>query len=82
MPLFMKKQHVIEAVQIKDDNYEELLDFCGDKIKFHKLVGTMIETRNGKIDVKKGDWLIRDIDGDIEYMNQIEFDRIYEQVYY
>jgi len=64
MAQYRKKPVVIEAIQLVDENLVQLLEFCGDKIKSHPMIGVVIETLEGDMLASKGDYIIKGVKGE------------------
>ena len=68
---FRKKPVVIEAVQLSADNLTEVRDFLGGEanrnigfsINYLKIV-VSINTLEGTVSARKGDWIIRGVKGE------------------
>lgn len=81
MAKFKKKPVYFEAIQLSDANIDEAIEFCGDKIKSHPLIGVVIETIEGDMLVNKFDFIIKDIHGDLyPPCNPDIFEKTYEKV--
>lgn len=85
MPKFKKKPVVIEAVQLRWDNWGEMCDFIegqgfmgkhldGDRIglEIHTLEGTMLG--------EQGDWIIKGVKGEFYPCKPDIFEATYEEV--
>ena len=59
MAKYRKKPVEIEAVQLTEETIDEVMEFCGDKIKSHPLTGVVIETLEGNMLASKGDYIIK-----------------------
>jgi len=77
---FRKKPVVIEAIQLIEENIPAILEFCGDKIKSHFLIGIVIETLEGDMLADKGDWIIKGVKGEFYPCKPDIFAMTYEQV--
>jgi len=77
---FRKKPVVIEAIQLIEENIPDILEFCGDKIKSHFLIGIVIETLEGDMLADKGDWIIKGVKGEFYPCKPDIFAMTYEQV--
>lgn len=62
--MFRKKPVVIEAMQVTLSNIDECIAFCEGKLKSHPMVGCVIETLEGNMDVKLDDWIIKGVKGE------------------
>ena len=79
MGKYRKKPVVIEAIQLTEENIDAIMIFCGDKIKSHPLTGIVIETVEGGMLAKKGDYILKNDKG-LCPMREDLFKQIYEQV--
>jgi hypothetical protein len=62
---FRKKPVVVDAVQWRGDNYEEIVAFVGAKIRSNPLRRqVVIQTLEGDHVASAGDWIIRGISGE------------------
>lgn len=66
MPFFRKKPVVIEAIQYTGDNLAAAKAFLGDEGKRSWAVGAyfFIDTREGRLNVSVGDWIIKGVAGE------------------
>jgi len=80
MAKFRKKPIVIEAIQLSVDNIDEIMDFCGNKVKSHPLTGIVIETLEGNMLASKGDYIIKGIKGEFYPCKPDIFEMTYEPV--
>lgn len=63
---YRKKPAVIEAKRWMGDNYQEIVDFCGDVMSPHTNGrDLLIYTPEGKMTCYMFDWIIRE--GDVHY---------------
>lgn len=90
---YRKKPIVIEAIQLKEDNIEELEKFC-DKISFDYieykylsdkeatklLKNVVIETLEGNITASIGDYIIKGVNGEFYPCKPDIFKKTYELV--
>lgn len=79
---FVKKPIVIEAVQWKIDNVEEVVALQNDASPVLTFSGdnVLIETREGTMMADPDDWIIRGIAGEIYPCKPEIFEATYEQV--
>lgn len=79
---FIKKPVKIHAIQWTGDNYEEIADFVGHFISPYSLDEGLvaIETLEGSICARKGDWIIRGINGEFYPCKPDIFEKTYEEV--
>lgn len=76
---FRKKPIVIEAVQFKGKNVEEIEKFTNGKaMGFPNYI--MIKTLKGDISGNKGDWIIKGVNGEFYPIKDYIFTEIYERV--
>jgi hypothetical protein len=80
MGYYRKKPVVIEAIQLVDENLVQLLEFCGDKIKSHPMIGVVIETLEGDMLASKGDYIIKGVKGEFYPCKPDIFEMTYESV--
>lgn len=79
---YIKKPVIIEAIQWKGNNEEELLDFFGE-FDNHKLEndGTItIGTLEGNHTTNKGDWIIKGVKGEFYPCKPDIFKKTYEKI--
>jgi hypothetical protein len=86
MAQFKKKQkEVVEAFQWEGQNSNEIIEFCDGKYgasdKCYILPGgnILIKTLYGDVTADKGDWLIKDENGDIYLCSPDFFEQTYEE---
>ena len=90
MPKFRKKPVVIEAVQLRWDNWSEMCEHAGvGKLEDGKPEGFMpgsekiglhIPTLEGLMVASEGDWVIRGVKGELYTCKADIFDATYERV--
>ena len=87
MPNFRKKPVVIQAVQLRRDNIEELEAFVIDSQRDVELVGfpngeprVTIKTLEGTMRADENDWIIRGVAGELYPCKPAIFDVTYEPV--
>lgn len=79
---FVKKPVKVRAVQWTGDNYEEIADFVGH-ISFPYSLdkdSVIISTLENNYYARKGDWIIRGIDGEFYLCDPDIFEKTYEEV--
>ena len=78
---FRKKPVVIDAVRWMTDNFHEVCDFAGDKIRAG-IDGRMlyVDTPEGSMAVSPFDWIIRGIAGEFYPCKPDIFENTYEKV--
>lgn len=79
---FVKKPVQVQAVQWTGDNYEEIVNFVGH-ISFPYSLdkgSVIIETLEGNHYARKGDWIIRGINGEFYPCKPDIFEKTYEEV--
>ncbi len=75
---YRKRPVVIEAVQFTGTNHEEVQRFDDSLVaKFHEVP---IQTLEGLMVAKKGDWIIRGVNGELYPCKPDIFDKTYEAV--
>lgn len=80
---FVKKPVKVQAVQWTGDNYEEVADFVG-YIRFPCCLdkdSMFITTLEGDHYARKGDWIIRGVNGEFYPCKPDIFEKTYEEVY-
>ena len=79
---FAKKPVKVQAVQWTGDNYEELADFVGHIRSVYHLNDEyiIINTPEGDHCLRKGDWIIQDVNGEFYPCKPDIFEQIYEEV--
>ena len=80
MAKYRKKPVVIEAIQATLDNVDELVKFCEGNLKSHPLAGVVIETLEGKMNVSKGDYVIKGVKGEFYPCKPDIFEMTYEPI--
>lgn len=79
---FVKKPVKVRAVQWTGDNYEEIADFVGH-ISFPYSLdkdSVIISTLENNYYARKGDWIIRGINGEFYLCEPDIFEKTYEEV--
>ncbi|CDL73666.1 hypothetical protein [Streptococcus pneumoniae] len=61
---YRKKPVVVEAVQWNGNNHKEVIDFAENKIWFDALGNIWIATLEGDMVAKKGDYIIKGVQGE------------------
>lgn len=81
MAFFVKKPVVIQAIKYTDvDSVFEIMDTFGSRGINNSDDGLYITTLEGVMKAKKGDWIIRGINGEIYPCKPDIFDKTYEPV--
>jgi hypothetical protein len=82
MGLYRKKPIVIEAIRFTGENRVEVNAFMGrETFKPEvKVIGFMIDTLEGVMEAKIGDWIIKGIQGEFYPCKSDIFDATYEVV--
>ena len=80
---FVKKPVKVQAVQWTGDNYEEIANFVGHNSFRHSFEkdSVIIETLEGNHYARKGDWIIRGINGEFYPCKPDIFEKTYEEVH-
>ena len=78
MAKFRKKPVMIEAIQWKGDNLEEIKDFMGYYEYAKK--NLIIHTLEGKMIAQVNDWIIRGVQGEYYPCKPDIFEKTYEPV--
>ena len=79
---YRKKPAVVEAVLWNGDNYKEVIDFAENKICFDALGNIWIATLEGDMLAKKGDYIIKGVQGEFYPCKPDIFAETYEEVEY
>ena len=79
---FVKKPVKVQAVQWTGDNYEEIANFVGHSSFRHSFEkdSVIIETLEGSHYARKGDWIIRGINGEFYPCKPDIFEKTYVEV--
>lgn len=81
MSQYRKKPVVIEAVQWRGNNYDEIFTFCtGGKASTHSDGTLRIYTLEGEMIGSKGDWIIKGVKGEFYPCKPDIFEQSYELV--
>ena len=79
---YRKKPVVVEAVQWNGNNYKEVIDFAENKIWFDALGNIWIATLEGDMVAKKGDYIIKGVQGEFYPCKPDIFEETYEELEY
>ena len=77
---FRKKAVVVEAVRLTPRNVALAIKFCGGKLKSHPMVGVVIETPEGNMIARRGDWIIKGVNGEFYPCKPDIFEKTYEAI--
>ena len=86
---FKKKPVVIDAIQWTGENGEEVRTFIGEKdcivpidspIPLQQFAYMTLKTPEGYLNAQRGDWIIRDANGDFYPCEEEIFTTIYEPI--
>ena len=77
---YRKKPVVVEAVQWNGNNHKEVIDFTENKIWFDALGNIWIATLEGDMVAKKGDYIIKGVQGEFYPCKSEIFKETYEKV--
>lgn len=80
MPHFRKRPVVIEAIQFTGTNPEQIADFAYGSIGYANTREVCIQTREGDMRGKVGDWVIRGVAGEFYLCDDSIFQATYEPV--
>jgi hypothetical protein len=86
MPKFRKKPVIVEAVQIKESNQDEIINFLGkskyhiEQLPFDGQYVVYIETLEGTTIGALTDWIIRGVAGEYYPCKTDIFEQTYEEV--
>lgn len=79
---YRKKPVVVEAVQWNGNNHKEVIDFAENKIWFDALGNMWIATLEGDMVAKKGDYIIKGVQGEYYPCKPDIFAETYEELEY
>ena len=81
---FRKKPVIIEAIQLNTGNLESVAEWCSGSLKGVLLARSFwvieIDTLEGQITARVGDWVIRGINGEFYPCKSDIFEKTYERV--
>lgn len=79
---FVKKPVQVQAIQWTGDNYEEIIDFVGSASFPYSFDDgeIIIETLEGAVAARRGDWIIRGVNGEFYPCKPDIFEKTYEEV--
>lgn len=80
MTHYRKIPVLVDAVQLTAGNIEDVMAFCGDKIKSHPMTGVVIETLEGNMIASVGDYIIKGVKGEFYPCKPDIFEATYEAV--
>ena len=80
---YRKKPVVIEAIQLKDENFDKILEFCKRNIatiiqKSNGDISMEIETLEGRMLARQGDYIIKGVNGEFYPCKEEIFLKTYE----
>lgn len=76
---YRKKPVVVEAVRWNGNNHKEVIDFAENKIWFDELGNIWIVTLEGDMVAKKGDYIIKGVQGEFYPCKPDIFAETYEK---
>ncbi|RSK20770.1 hypothetical protein [Streptococcus oralis] len=79
---YRKKPVVVEAVHWNGNNHQEVIDFAENKIWFDALGNIWIATLEGDMMAKKGDYIIKGVQGEFYPCKPDIFAETYEELEY
>ena len=79
---YRKKPVVVEAVHWNGSNHKEIIDFAENKILFDALGNVWIATLEGDMVAKKGDYIIKGVQGEFYPCKPDIFAETYEELEY
>lgn len=79
MKKYIKRPVEVETVKWNGMNYDELFSFCGDKIAF-EFSHPYIKTLEGIMNVSKGDYIIKGVEGEFYPCKPDIFHKTYQPV--
>lgn len=79
---YRKKPIVVEAVHWNGSNHKEIIDFAENKIWFDALGNVWIATLEGDMIAKKGDYIIKGVQGEFYPCKPNIFAETYEELEY
>lgn len=80
MPKFRKKPVVIEAIQLRLLNIEEVENFVGGDLGKNQQGQTVIATLEGAMICSMNDWVIKGVNGEFYPCKPDIFEKTYEAV--
>lgn len=78
MPMFRKKPVVVEAVQYTGKNQNEVADFYPEICGAFGSLSVFIQTLEGQMEAKPGDWIIKGVKGEFYPCKPDIFEVTYE----
>ena len=75
---YRKKPVIIEAVQWKNGNFDEIEKFVGGDAEFRKGIGLVVATLEGPLHASEGDWIIKGVKGEFYPCKPDIFEVTYE----
>jgi len=80
--IYRKKPVMVEAVHWNGSNHKEIIDFAENKILFDALGNVWIATLEGDMVAKKGDYIIKGVQGEFYPCKPDIFAETYEELEY
>lgn len=77
---YQRKPEQVQAIQLVEENLEEVINFCDGKLQSHPMIGWILETIEGKILVDKGNYILKDEAGNLFSLKESEFSDLYGQL--
>ena len=77
---YRKKQVIVDAIQWTGRNKDEIFWFAGPFISVDLNDDLIIETLEGNMRAKVGDYIIKGVDGEVYPCKQDIFEKTYERV--
>lgn len=68
------------SIEPTENNFDEILEFCGDAIELQTFFGLYVKTLEGKMHVSNGDWIIKGLKGEFYPCKPDIFEKTYEAV--
>lgn len=80
---FRKKPIVIEAAQWDGENFSSIAELAinGSRIVKKEKTSLFIKTLEGTMEARKGDWIIKGINGEVYPCKPDIFEKTYEKLY-
>mgnify|MGYP006921451942 CR=1 FL=1 len=80
MAKFRKKPTIVEAIQWKGNNLDEVIAFLGTKTYGEFAGSVLVETPKAILTVAVGNWIIKGADGEFHPCSPSDFEMTYEAI--
>jgi hypothetical protein len=80
---YIKKPIIVEAIRWTGKNWNELENFCPyglTQLTRNGLISITVDTLEGKLHAKVGDWIIKGVEGEFYPCKPDIFKKTYEEV--